>query len=466
MQPSEELAAEDLPVTNFRPPCAVVFSVVLLLPVPLWADTAADLAALKAQIDALAKIVEAQAARIDELESGQQTPDAPPADAADTEVRSAAARQPLGRFPDDAIVTAGDFDGSINIPGTEASVRLGGFVRAEGNYDFDSLGFQDTVSVRRIPLDGTDDDDTSQSRFHVRNSRMNLDYRRKTKFGELRTFVEWDFFGGGSEFINNYEFRLRNAAAGIGNFYFGQWWSHFDDVSTTPEGADFGGPLGVPVLRNPGVRWSQNVSDNWRVGLGVENPTGDLDGPDELLASDSVPDVSGFVRYSQPWGHVRLAGLVRRLESLDDEQFVLGANFTGRVALPYADRRDNISFQFQAGEGFTHYYSTFSGVGLNGVVDTDGTIEATGIVGGFLAFQHWWDARWRSTLQASFLELDSPAGSDTLAFDNGRYYSGNVFWTPIDGVTLGLDLIYAEQEVVSGAEGDGMRVHAIARFDF
>ena len=418
---------------------------------------------LERRVDELARLVELQAERIRQLEQGT------PAVAADSDITeaTAATRQPLGRFPDDAIVTAGEFAGSIRIPGSDASVRLGGFVRAESSYDFDSLGFQDTVSVRRIPLDGSADDNATQTRFHVRNSRMNLDYRRNTDLGEIRTFVEWDLFGvNGAELISNYELRLRHAAAGIGNFYFGQWWSQFDDVTTTPEGADYGGPLGAPVLRNPGVRWSGSLTDNWRIGFGVENPGGDLAGPDEFLASDSVPDITSYIRYGQSWGHLRLAGLVRRLESDVDEEFVSALNLSGRVTLPYGERRDNVSFAVQAGEGFTHYYSTFAGVGLNGVVDSDGQVEATGVAAGFFAFQHWWNARWRSTVQASFMELDSPAASAASAFDNGRYYSGNVFWTPLDGVTLGLDLIYAERETVAGETGDGVRAHAIARFDF
>ena len=423
-----------------------------------------ELETLRQQVAELTRLVEAQADRLRALE---QRDGAAASEDITTANTSAADRQPLGRFPDDAIVTAGDFSGSLRIPGSDASVRLGGFVRAESSYDFDSLGFQDTVSVRRIPLDGSSDDNATQSRFHTRNSRMNLDYRRATGFGELRTFVEWDFFGvNGAEFINNYELRVRHAAAGIGNLYVGQWWSQFDDVTTTPEGADYGGPLGAPVLRNPGVRWATDVADNWRLGVGIENPTGDLDGPDNLLASDSVPDITGFVRYGQSWGHVRLASVVRRLESDTDEQFVAGLNLSGRVALPYGERNDNVSFSFQAGEGFTHYYSTFAGVGLNGVVDAQGNVEPTGVAAGFVAYQHWWNPRWRSTVQASFMDLDSPAASASSAFDNGRYYSGNVFWSPIDGITLGFDLIFAERETVGGEQGDGVRAHAIARFDF
>ncbi|MEO0425028.1 MAG: porin, partial [Pseudomonadota bacterium] len=173
------------------------------------AQTYSELDALKAQLDALAEVVAQQALEIEQLKRGTTAaPEGspPPATAvadADPQAQGRPARQPLGRFPDDAIVTAGNFDGAIRIPGTGASVRLGGFIRAEGNYDLDNAGFQDSFNPRTIPLDGSTSDDTQQVRFHVRNTRVNLDVRNDTALGEFRTFVEFDFFGGGNEFISN-----------------------------------------------------------------------------------------------------------------------------------------------------------------------------------------------------------------------------------------------------------------------
>ncbi|MEO1475282.1 MAG: hypothetical protein AAFS13_02785, partial [Pseudomonadota bacterium] len=45
------------------------------------------------------------------------------------------ARQPIGRFPDDAFVTSGDFDRSISLPGTPGSFRIGGLVQVNANFD-------------------------------------------------------------------------------------------------------------------------------------------------------------------------------------------------------------------------------------------------------------------------------------------------------------------------------------------
>ena len=432
-----------------------------------------ELEAMRRQLGALQSLVEEQAKRIEALEADEAARSkAPPLERIETPDTGAplrsgpVSRQPIGRFPDDAIVTAGDFEGSIRVPGQDASVRIGGFIRAEGNYDIDSMGFQDIVSPRRIPLDGSVEDETNQSRFHVRQSRFNIDYRRDTRYGPLRTLAEFDFFGGGNEFINAYEVRVRHAAAQLGNLYVGQWWSYFTDVQSVPEGADFGGPMGSPLARNPGVRWAQNVGDSWRWGVGVENPAGDLSGPDALLASDQIPNFTGFVQLTQPWGRVRVAGLGLQLDSTEDSVFTGGVNLTGRLNMPFLGEQDNLVFGVQAGEGFTHYYSAYSGAGLEGVVDETGVVEATGILGGYLAYQHFWTKSVRSTFEVSAFEFDSPAGSSASAFDSGERYMANLFWTPVDGATFGLEAIHAAQQTVAAGEGDGLRIHAVARIDF
>lgn len=436
------------------------------------AQTYSELDALKAQLDALAEVVAQQALEIEQLKRGTTAaPEGspPPATAvadADPQAQGRPARQPLGRFPDDAIVTAGNFDGAIRIPGTGASVRLGGFIRAEGNYDLDNAGFQDSFNPRTIPLDGSTSDDTQQVRFHVRNTRVNLDVRNDTALGEFRTFVEFDFFGGGNEFISNYDARIRHAAAQLGNLYVGQWWSQFVDIRSSPETVDFGGPFSQPAARNPGVRWNQSVGEHWRFGVGIENPAGDLSGPEPLLASDEVPNVTSFVETTRPWGRLRLSALGLQLESTTDKVFTGGVQLSGRVYVPWFDARDNIVFGGQAGEGFTHFYSTLATVGLDGVVSEDGSVKATGILGGFLAYQHWWSERWRSTFEVSALDLDLPSGADSGAYTGGERLSANLFWTPVENANFGIEVIYGRNGVLSGENGSASRLAAVARFDF
>ena len=377
-------------------------------------------------------------------------------------------RAPTGRFPDAAIITAGDFEGAIKIPDSQASVKIGGFVRLDGSYDFDSLGFQDVVNHRRIPLDGTPEDGAQQSRFHVRNSRFNIDYRRPTEAGQIRAFLEFDFFGGGNEFINNYEVRIRHVAANLGNFFVGQWWSQFTDIAASPETVDFGPPLGQPVLRNPGIRWAKSLDaeGSWRVGVGIENPGGDLTDSQDQFASDSVPNFTGFVESRQSWGRIRLAGLALQLDSDTDTALTGGFNLTGRVNTPWLSAKDNLVFGVSGGKGFTHYYSVFAGAGLEGVINSNGDVETTGILGGYVGFQHWWSETLRSTVVASAIELDAPDASVGSAFDSGDRYRINLVWSPSEDVTLGFEFSHANQETFDGRNGNGSRLNAIAQIDF
>ena len=369
-----------------------------------------------------------------------------------------------GRFPDEAIVTTGEFDGSIRIPGTKVSVRIGGFVRADVIHDIDSLGFADVVSHPTIPLDDSPASGRSQTRFSARNSRINFDARGQSAWGQVRAFIEADFLGGGNPLTSGYSFQLRHAAAQFGRLYVGQWWSTFTDIASLPEGAN--APLGAPTLRQPGIRWGQNFGESWRMVVAAESPAGDLSNAPAALASDSVPDFVGYLQFRTTSIRLRASGVLRRLEADDENVFVAGGGVSGRIELPFLGTHDNLSFQGQFGSGLSRYYLPLANAGLDAVVDANGRIRPILVRAGFVALQHWWSDRWRSTIVASALDLRLPnaAASDTL--DTGQYYAANLYWSPLNRVTFGLDVVYAARVINDGANGSGLRIHATARFDF
>ncbi|MEL6927866.1 MAG: DcaP family trimeric outer membrane transporter [Cyanobacteria bacterium J06600_6] len=372
---------------------------------------------------------------------------------------------PDGRFPDDAIVTTGDFPGSINIPGTNTSFRIGGFVRLQGIYDFDSLGRDTGVFNRTIPLDGSEEDGTDQLKFFAQNSRLNFDFRRNTKRFPIRTFIEGDFASGGNEFGSSFQFRLRHAVVQFSNFSIGQWWTSFADIQALPEQSGVS-PVGAPNIRQPGIQWANETDTGWKYGLAVENPEGDLSGPDNSFASESFPDLISHVQFKRSWGHVRVAGILRKLNSTDDEEFVVGGNLSSRIPLRFLGERDNIAFQVQAGQGITRYQPTLAGAGLDGIVDTDGTLDTISSVSGYLAYQHWWSDLFRSNLIVGFVDLDLPSSASSDTFENGLYTNINFFLTPIEDITFGIDVIYADQMTFGGESGSGVRLETSARYSF
>lgn len=376
-------------------------------------------------------------------------------------------RQPLGRFPDDAVVTRGSFDRSINVPGTKGAFRVGGNVIVNTNFDFDNLGFQDISFQPTIPLDSSSEDNEKQFRTHVRFSKVNFDYRTPTRLGEFRVFLEFDFFNPAqnTEFVNDYGLRLRHAVAELGNWKFGQFWSGFMDVFSQPETADPGGPLGLPSKRNPGIFYvnGERSANSW--GLGIENPTTDLGGQTDLQRSESLPSFVGFYKLTGKWGYARLAAMSVQQRSTTDDLITGAVHLSGRINLPFIQEHDNIAYAFQAGEGFAHYYSSFV-VDLDGIIRENGDIDSSGVLGGFVAYQHWWSERTRSTFNASFLDLDHPSGFDPFAYTSGYRLSGNIVTTLIRDFTIGAELNYDTIEVVNGAQGEGLRLEIVTRFDF
>src|SRR5262245_42524351 len=77
--------------------------------------------------------------------------------------------------------------------------KLGGYVKVDVIHDFDEIGSTDTFDPRTIPT--TDDGEPSdRTRIHARQSRINLEVKGPTTAGEMRAFIEGDFFGDNSSF--------------------------------------------------------------------------------------------------------------------------------------------------------------------------------------------------------------------------------------------------------------------------
>ncbi|MEL7305250.1 MAG: DcaP family trimeric outer membrane transporter [Myxococcota bacterium] len=376
-------------------------------------------------------------------------------------------RYEIGRFPDNASVRTGDFDRSITIPGTGGSFRIGGFVRAALNFDVDNAGVLDNSLPWAVPLDGDDLDETTQLGFLLKDSQVNFDFRRPTKdYGLFRTFLEFDFFGSGSEVENSFGVRLRHAAVGLGGLQVGQFWTLFMDLKATPESADLVGPYGAPVLRTPGIRWYEELGEHWAYGLGVENPAEDLSGDTDQDVNDSVPNTVAFVEAKGSFGHLRVAGMGMRLDASDDESFAGAANLMGRIRAPLLHRKDNFTFGIQYGTGYGYHYAGFADLGLSGVIETDGEVNPTELLTGHVSFQKWWTDTLRSTVHVSYLDYDAADGAGDDSLSESLKVVGNIFWSPVKDAVFGFETVYLTRETFSGDEGEGLRLVLVTQFNF
>ena len=159
------------------------------------------------------------------------------------------------------------------IPKTTVRMKIGGYVKFDLIHDFDPIGSPDYFDVSTIPTDGSKGETTH---MHAKESRVFLDFRSPSKVGELRAYVEGDFYGTSGAF------RLRHAFVEINNgkWLAGQWWSNFMDETIIPPTLDFEKPAAYAFARHAMFRWKQSLSADSYLAIAVEEPNTRAQTPD------------------------------------------------------------------------------------------------------------------------------------------------------------------------------------------
>jgi hypothetical protein len=156
----------------------------------------------------------------------------------------------------------------------------------------------------------------------VRQSRLGTRAYIPTDLGELKTIFEFELFGTGVD-AGQTTFRLRHAWGELGMFGGGQTWSPFLDPDVFPNSIEYWGPTGMVFFRNVQVRFTPWQDEHGsRVAIALERPGASGDGGDyaehielqDVNARFPMPDVSGHVRIARDWGHVQIAGIVRKID--------------------------------------------------------------------------------------------------------------------------------------------------------
>lgn len=423
----------------------------------------------QAQIDELRQIIQQQQqelnrlrSKIDRVDQQQKSTTQAVKDA-----RTASASVDAGRKPHKA--------GAIAIPGTNFDFKFGGYAKADFIYSSgdEASGAEDLFVV---PLINTRDGDGSddQVKVHARQSRINFEVANPdTAFGPVRAFVEGDFFGaGGNEVISNStSLRLRHAYGQLGNLLAGQTWTTFMDVSAIPGTLDFEGPGAESFIRQAQFRYTFPIAAGTTLALAVENPEGRVlnAAGATVHGEDDFPDVVAQLRTSGKWGHLQLAGVGRNITapdgaSGDEVGFALG--LTGTLNIP-TGVKDKIQFGAYYADGGSRYILDTAIAGydaaVNPVTGNISTVEARSI---YAALTHFWTPSIRSTVVGSFVEFDSPSFAANTTFDESRYFVGNLVWSPIPRVDLGIEALYGERTDKDGASGNQFRTQTSALYRF
>jgi hypothetical protein len=238
-------------------------------------------------------------------------------------------------------VLSGSFPRSFVVPGTEVSLRIGGqgvgsvvwYVKGQavGGALGGQGGFNETFvdgqggtgNLASIPLNthtfsagpaaaiGLAHSRSSEWDFSGKQSRVFLDARTPSPYGEVKAYIEFDFSASNTNTIlnnnqgsvNGYIPRFRQGYATMGGLLMGQTQGTFTDNDSEPELLDFGGETGTPfVARTPQVRYTYPLPFGMSVAVAAENPSPNFAGPFGSFFTDTnqIPNIAACSALTTP----------------------------------------------------------------------------------------------------------------------------------------------------------------------
>ncbi len=373
--------------------------------------------------------------------------------------------------------------GYFMIPGTETSVKIGGYAKLDAIYNDvsakapatngeNSIGDQ-LFLPGTIPLDSQNPDD-GQVTLHARQSRFNVGTTTDTAYGKLNTFFEGDFFSTASMKLDtatasSTDFRIRHAYGELGKFLAGQTWSTFEIMDSLADTVDFGGPAAQTFMRQGQIRWTEPFA--WgSLQFAVEDPSATLDNSTET-DDDHFVDLIGRANFKSEYGSYSVAVMARELSAdngttIDESEWGAAITLGGKIP---TFGKDDLRFQFNYGNALGRYMTTkFKDAEYN---STTNEIETFDQYGGFLAYRHFWMDNLRSSLVYSYGGADndeSVLGTKLYNNTNKEFQSVhvNLIWSPVPQVDLGIEYLYGYREVESGLDGDLNRIQFGATYNF
>lgn len=406
---------------------------------------------------------------------------------------------------------------AFRVPGTDTQVRLYGFVKLTGSYDFGPRNQTDAPAPQGIPLTGSLADRQGGDFFMTaRFSRFGFDTRTPTSWGTLETRLEGDF-GGGAPASSNAVFRLRQAWAELGDERFrvliGQANSLWNEgvFETLIDATN----LNQSFVRQAQVRLTGRLARGLTGQVSIEAPetaytsaAGAFTPGTSLQggaspAFSSAPDLLARLTWRQDGMEVGLRGLLRQLEMRTDgtaaaapvsvSERTVGWGLAAHLRLPMrliwqGLGSDELAVMAFYGDGIGRYFAgqTFgldavTNLGLPGVISAG--LDAVSSYGATVAYRRFWTDTLRSTFSYAYARNDFPdyvsgftpgsAPATSLNREMQQVFV-NLIWSPFaevrEGVfgsgwlDLGLEYVFTRRDLEGGAlaAGPGGVGHGIA----
>jgi hypothetical protein len=369
---------------------------------------------------------------------------------------------------------------------TEAKARLDvyGFAMLDMGYETGQAdpNWFDTARPTKLPAYNDQFGRDGHWFMGVRQSRLGFKGFIPTGLGEIKTIFEFELFGTGAD-AGKTTFRLRHAWAELGQFGAGQFWSAFVDPDQFPNTIEYWGPNGIVWFRNVQFRWTP-ISGDTTVAIALERPGASADQGiyqdrvelQGVTARFPLPDLTAHILRTGKWGHVQIAGLVRRIMwddtntdkfDLSGKAFGWGLNLSGVLNVGKGAVRGSLV----VGEGVQNYMND-APVDIG--IQNNFSNPVKPVVGiplplfAFTAFyDHTWNDKFTSSIGYSYLDITNSDAQASDAFKRGHYAIVNVLYHPAPNCFLGPELQWIRRENFrDGWKVDDFKIQFSARYDF
>ncbi len=360
-----------------------------------------------------------------------------------------------------------DFTGAWRLPGTDAALAIGGYVKTDVVYNYDPLQIKDRFIVGSIPVGISETTgDEAQSSVTADQSRLNFDLRQPTDYGIMRAFIEGDFAGSGETF------RLRHAFGQWKQMLAGKTWTTFMDPDASPEEIDFEGLNGRINVRQAQVRFMPTFGEEYELQLALEDPNPEIQNGSGVTRTPDVVLAGRFQPYKRV--HAKLALIAREIRGQSDngnvsKEFAWGMSLSGNIATPRFDSRDKALFQLSHGNGIGRYVNDLSSIGnFDGIFVPDtGDLQLFNVTAGYFSWQHWWPInQLRSNFTFGAVYVDNPGFLDGEAYEQTLRFSSNLIWSPIPRIDIGGEYLWGQRENVNGDSGNATQLQFAVKYRF
>ncbi|WP_200943066.1 DcaP family trimeric outer membrane transporter [Altererythrobacter sp. Root672] len=380
--------------------------------------------------------------------------------------------------------------------GSDHNLELYGFAQVDLIQDFNRVNPSWDATLRPSKIPTTEGQFGSDGQFiaSARQSRLGVKADGTIAGKPYEAKFEFDLYGVGVD-EGQTTFRLRHAYAKWGPILAGQTNTLFMDGDIFPNVVDYWGPAGMVFIRNPQIALTLVNGGGWTAKIGLEQPNNDVDPgsirlvspevAENLRGTEELPDLTGQVRYGGDWGHVQLAGVLRKVGydtagTPDNEPSgsELGWGLNGTTVLKFAP----VTFRGGVvyGEGIASYMNDggmdlapsaqlgpvppiFPPPPVAGTLLEAQAVELLGVTG-YIEMQ--WTDQLTSALGYSFTQVDNTNFQDPTAFHRGEYASVNLLWQPESRLLAGIELLWGQRTDNDGAQGDDLRLQTSFKASF